>query len=266
MVSEDEEKMLLSNKRPIVLLQKLSNLLLPEEVAPNNKHIGFMLPYTPLHYLLFRYREHGEMDTDETRLSVLVMTSGNLTEEPLIHDNEESLLKLSSIADAFLLHNRDIFMRVDDSVIKVRDQSAVTNSQNPFLQKYSSDPALFFIRRSRGYVPEPIPLFEDGPDVLGCGADLKNTFTITKGNYAIPSQHIGDMENYETLSFFEESLSNLKSVYKAEPEAVAYDLLTASQLSGLKLPTELNNKVKYQHQHQYVHIGSVAKKAGETSA
>ena len=83
---------------------------------------------------------------------------------------------------------------------------------------------LFFIRRSRGYVPEPIPLLEDGPDVLGCGADLKNTFTITKGSYAIPSQHIGDMENYETLRFFEETLKNLKSVYRAEPEAVAYDL------------------------------------------
>jgi hydrogenase maturation protein HypF len=261
MVSEDEEKMLLSNKRPIVLLQKLNNLLLPEEVAPNNKHIGFMLPYTPLHYLLFRYREHGEMDTDETRLSVLVMTSGNLTEEPLIHDNEESLLKLSSIADAFLLHNRDIFMRVDDSVIKVRDQGVVINSQNPLLQKYSSDPALFFIRRSRGYVPGPIPLFEDGPDVLGCGADLKNTFTITKGNYAIPSQHIGDMENYETLSFFEETLRNLKSVYKAEPEAVAYDLHPhyMSTQWALRLAKELIDKAlkTIGIQHHYAHIGSV---------
>jgi hydrogenase maturation factor HypF (carbamoyltransferase family) len=122
------------------------------------------------------------------------MTSGNISEEPIIHDNEESFLKLSDLADAFLVHNRDIFMKIDDSVIKVSDHDSASSSQNPLLMKYAPDPRVFFIRRSRGYVPEPVPLLEDGPDVLGCGADLKNTFTITKGSYAIPSQHIGDME------------------------------------------------------------------------
>ena len=270
-VTEDEEKVLLSNKRPIVLLQKRDDLSLPEEIAPNNRHVGFMLPYTPLHFLLFYNYLLDEMDSNSQRLSVLVMTSGNISEEPIIHDNEEAYLKLSSFADAFLVHNRDIFMRVDDSVIKVRDQSLLQNIRNPLIHKYISDPMIFYIRRSRGYVPEPIPLLEDGPDVLGCGADLKNTFTITKGAYAIPSQHIGDMENYETLRFFEETLKNLKSVYRAEPVALAYDLhphyistqwaLRAGALRSDKQESGRELKL-FVIQHHYAHIGSVMAENG----
>ena len=265
-VSEDEEILLLSHKRPIVLLQKRDDLALPEEIAPNNRYIGFMLPYTPLHYLLFLSPDCDKRSSSDTNLSVLVMTSGNITEEPIVHDNEESYLKLSSIVDAFLVHNRDIFMRVDDSVIKVRDQSLDRNSQNPLLKKYAPGPLLFFIRRSRGYVPEPIPLLEDGPDVLGCGADLKNTFTITKGAYAIPSQHIGDMENYETLRFFEETLANLKSVYRSEPEAVAYDLHPQYMSSqwALRLGEQKSSRALklFGIQHHYAHIGSVMAENG----
>lgn len=265
-VSEDEEKVLLSYKRPIVLLKKRDDLSLPEEIAPNNRHIGFMLPYTPLHYLLFYHSDSDEMAFNNLKLTVLVMTSGNIAEEPIIHDNEESYLKLSSVTDAFLVHNRDIFMRVDDSVIKVRDQSLIQNSRNPLMQSYTSDPMLFFIRRSRGYVPEPIPLLEDGTEVLGCGADLKNTFTITKGAYAIPSQHIGDMENYETLRFFEETLKNLKSVYRAEPEAVAYDLHPhyMSTQWALRLGEQESSKdlKLFGIQHHYAHIGSVMAENG----
>jgi hydrogenase maturation protein HypF len=266
LVSENEEKVLLSHKRPIVLLQKRDDFSLSEEIAPNNRHIGFMLPYTPIHYLLFYHPDRDEMNYNGLELSVLVMTSGNITEEPIIHDNEEAYLKLSSVADAFLVHNRDIFMRVDDSVIKIRDQSLIKNSQNPLMRKYTSDPMLFFIRRSRGYVPEPILLPGDGPDVLGCGADLKNTFTITKGAYAIPSQHIGDMENYETLRFFEETLKNLKSVYKAEPAAVAYDLHPhyMSTQWALRLGQQESNRALklFGIQHHYAHIGSVMAENG----
>jgi len=125
---------------------------------------------------------------------------------------------------------------------------------------------VFFIRRSRGYVPEPIPLVEDGPDVLGCGADLKNTFTITKGAYAIPSQHIGDMENYETLRFFEQTLKNLKSVYRAEPVALAYDLHPhyMSTQWALRLGEQNNNGglKLFGIQHHYAHIGSVMAENG----
>jgi hydrogenase maturation protein HypF len=260
-VSKEEERLLISHKRPIVLLKKREDLVLPDAIAPNNPCLGFMLPYTPLHYLLFHYPNppsppfnsplskggyrgvHGGLGGIIANFDALIMTSGNLAEEPIVIDNDEAISRLSEIVDAFLLHNRDIFMRVDDSVMRHK----------------------LFIRRSRGYVPNPIPLHEDGPEVLGCGADIKNTFTLTKGSFAIPSQHIGDMENYETLMFFEESLENLKSVYRVNPVAIGYDLhpnylstqwalsqKTKSQISNLKSQILL-----YGIQHHYAHIASV---------
>lgn len=237
-VSPEEEELLISNKRPIVLLKKRQNPL-PGEISPNNPCLGFMLPYTPLHYLLFYY----PYSSFTPNFDALIMTSGNLSEEPIVIDSEEAISKLSNIADAFLIHNRDIFMRVDDSVARV----------TPFS-------TLSFIRRSRGYVPDPIPLYEDGPEVLGCGADIKNTFTLTKGSFAIPSQHIGDMENYETLSFFEESLRNLKSVYRVVPEALAYDLHPGYLSTRWALTQEGIKKIGIQH--HYAHIASVMAEKG----
>ncbi|MFZ6007715.1 MAG: carbamoyltransferase HypF [Nitrospirota bacterium] len=244
-VSDEEEKLLADRRRPIVLLkkrvkgQRLKVKELPDEIAPNNKYLGFMLPYTPLHYLLFHYPIAHCLSPITFHFSALVMTSGNLSEEPIVISNDEAVSKLSDIADAFLLHNRDIFMRVDDSVIKPRQ----------------------FIRRARGYVPEPIQLNDDGPDVFGCGADIKNTFTITRGSYAIVSQHIGDMENLETLIFFEETLNNLKQVYRANPVAIAYDLhpnyLSTQWVLGQKAEVE-----KIGIQHHYAHIASVMAEKG----
>jgi hydrogenase maturation protein HypF len=245
-VSREEEKVLLSNRRPIVLLRKLKNNL-PEEISPRNSYIGFMLPYTPLHYLLF-YFPMGVHVSSPLSLSpnfdALVMTSGNISEEPIVTDNEEVVTKLSGIADAFLVHNRDIFMRVDDSVVKVM----------------SDNGSLSYIRRSRGYVPDPVLLHDDGPEVLGCGADIKNIFTLTKGSFAIPSQHIGDMENYETLKFFEESLQNLKSVYRVKPEALAYDLHPMYLSTQWALRQENIEKVGIQH--HYAHVASVMAERG----
>ncbi len=236
-VSDEEAALLTSSGRPIVLLKKRADCSLPEAVAPRNAYIGFMLPYTPLHYLLFH----------QSLCDALVMTSGNLTEEPLVIDNQEALKKLSGLADSFLLHNRDIFMRVDDSVVKVRRQP--------------SEVATCFVRRSRGYVPEPIVLKDEGPDVMGCGADLKNTFALTKGRYAIVSQHIGDMENYETLTFYEETLKNLKSLYRAEPTAIAHDLHPGYLSTHWALQQPLK---QYGIQHHYAHIGSVMAEYGIT--
>lgn len=247
-VSWQDEQLLTDRRRPIVLLKKKGNKKeatgrrLSEEISPNNKYLGFMLPYTPLHYLLFYYPPNQftvHCSPFTVHFDALVMTSGNLSEEPIVISNDEAVSKLSDIADAFLLHNRDIFMRVDDSVIKPHQ----------------------FIRRARGYVPEPIQLNDDGPDVLGCGADIKNTFTITKGSYAIISQHIGDMENLETLNFYEETLSNLKQVYRANPVAIAYDL-HPNYLSthwALKQKTEV---MKIGVQHHYAHIASVMAEKG----
>ena len=231
-VSQQEEALLRSPQRPVLLLKKKPPVALPEAVAPKNQYLGFMLPYTPLHHLLFHYPlTHHSFPITHHCFDALVMTSGNLSEEPIIISNEEAVEKLSGIADAFLVHNRDIFMRVDDSVMRVRNRA--TGHGNSAGSKKISDACSLplspdaipcFLRRSRGYAPEPIPLMTEGPDLLGCGADMKNTFTLLRGSYAIVSQHMGDMENYETVRFFEETLENLKAVYRAEPVAVVHDL------------------------------------------
>jgi hydrogenase maturation protein HypF len=253
LVAGEEERLLLSMRRPIVLLEKRGDNTLPEEVSPGNRYIGFMLPYTPLHHLLFRYPPEKGSEL-VSHFDALVMTSGNISEEPIVIDNDEAVAKLSGIADAFLVHNRDIFMRVDDSVMKHgRGEAGISWSSDT---RWSPS----FIRRSRGYVPDPIPLIEDGPDVLGCGADLKNTFTITKGRYAIPGQHMGDMENYETINFFEETLRNIKAVYRAEPVAIGYDLHTGYLSTRWALRQQGVKKIGIQH--HYAHIASVMAEKG----
>ena len=287
-LSKCEASLLQDRRRPIVLLRKIFNSSLPDVIAPKNKYIGIMLPYTPLHYLLFYYSMQLNLPEPELNprnsatspflefntqslkkgedggcgkgviegpkkdrmasphFSVLVMTSGNLSEEPIVIDNEEAVARLSGIADAFLVHDRDIFMRVDDSVLRV-----VNGDSRAFL------------RRSRGYVPEAICIGYDGPDVLGCGADLKNTFTITKGGYAIVSQHIGDMENLETLNFFEESLANLTQVYRAHPVALAHDLHPDYLSTHWALQMRAETGIQcHGVQHHYAHIASVMAEKG----
>ena len=192
----DEEKVVLESKeRPIVLLsKKLPNFIAPS-VAPGNQYFGVMLPYTPVHHLLF--------DHD---FPALVMTSGNLSEEPICLENEEAFRRLKGIADFFLVHNREIYLRSDDSIV----------------QKVSG--RLRQMRRSRGFVPIPIFLKEPISPILACGAELKNTICLTKGNRAFLSQHIGDLENLETLDFFKLTVNHLKQILQIEPEIIAYDL------------------------------------------
>ncbi len=263
-VSERERDHLTSPRRPIVLLRKRTVSALSDAVSPNNKYIGCMLPYTPLHYLLFYHPFYSQANGGDPLFLALIMTSGNLSEEPIIHDNDQALNKLSGIADGFLLHNRDIFMRVDDSVSRVRrtpaaaeDGAASLSNRHHALQS--------FLRRSRGYAPDSILLRSDGPQVLGCGADLKNTFTLIKGKFAIPSQHIGDMENYETVGFFEEVLANLKAVYRAEPVALGHDLHPEYMSTKWAVAHGASRQMKtYAIQHHYAHIGSVMAENGLT--
>ncbi len=273
-ISDAEKGLLLSIRRPIVLLQKKNGLSLSDAVAPNNQFIGVMLPYAPLHDLLFRHPVHSGEPVEKPHFHALVMTSGNLSEEPIVRDNDEALQKLSGFVDGFLFHNRDIFMRVDDSVLRITDcafpGSVSSSDSRPsgFGERKgdtvsNSRSIISFIRRSRGYAPDPIFLHEDGPEVLGCGADLKTTFTLTKGVFAIPSQHIGDMENYETFRFYEETLKNLKAVYRAEPLVFVHDLhpgygttrwaINEAERTGLKT---------FGIQHHYAHVGSVMAEHG----
>ena len=199
---------------------------LPEAIAPGNRTLGVMLPYTPLHHLLFAGAPYD----------LLVMTSGNLSEEPIVISNEEALSRLTGVADWFLTHNRDIYMRTDDSVVRTFDGVERT------------------LRRSRGYAPRTLDLKRMVPELLACGGELKNAFCLTKGTHAILSQHIGDMENYETLAFFEETLANLKKLFRVEPRAVAHDL------HPLYLSTwyaqAIQNLPKFGVQHHHAHIAS----------
>lgn len=242
-IEELEKKLLLSKERPIVLLRKRYPEVLSPSIAPLNNYLGFMLPYSPLHYLLFYYPAGLNQ---KPNFRALVMTSGNLSEEPIVINNEEAIKRLSPVADAFLLYNRDIFMRVDDSVVFIPESG-------------SSNIQPFFIRRSRGYAPGIFNFSEQGPEVLAAGADLKNSFVLTKENYAILSQHIGDMENFETLEFFEETLENLKSVYRINPVAIACDMHPEylstrwAESQGLKV---------YKFQHHHSHIASVMAEHG----
>ena len=221
-VTERDRAALESPRHPIVVLRGRERL---PGVAPNNRTLGVMLPYTPLHYLLF---EGAPYDA-------LVMTSGNLSEEPIVVSNGEALARLGGVADWFLLHNRDIYMRVDDSVVR------------------TFEGAERVLRRSRGFSPEVMDLGREVPELLACGGELKNAFCLTKGRHAILSQHIGDLENYETLVFFEETLANLKKLFRVEPRMVVHDLhpqyLSTRYALALDLP-------KVGVQHHEAHIAS----------
>ncbi len=201
-VSPEEATLLEAPERPIVLLRKREKTSgegtapIAETVAPRNRFLGAFLPYTPLHHLLFF----------ECPYEALVMTSGNRSDEPIVTDNDEARLHLREIADAFLFHDRDIHIRCDDSVVRL-----FGGAPRP-------------LRRARGYVPVPIFLEAAGPSVLAVGGELKNTLCITRGAEAFVSQHIGDLENLETLRAFERNVDHLQRILEIRPELVAHDL------------------------------------------
>jgi hydrogenase maturation protein HypF len=210
-VTSAESEVLTSPPAPIVLLAHRSA---PDDdarpivdgVAPRQQRLGVMLPYTPMHHLLLH---------DVGR--PLVMTSGNLTEEPIAKENDEARRRLSPLADALLLHNRDIYARYDDSVVRVLDEriSESANQRNSGLQ---------ILRRARGYAPFPIRLPFKAKRIFAAGPQLKNTFTLTRDEYAFVSQHIGDMENIETLEHYGTTLATYQHLFRLEPEIVACDL------------------------------------------
>jgi hydrogenase maturation protein HypF len=234
-VSEEEEKLLLSIRRPIVLLRKKEPSLITEHklqiadgVAPKQKYYGVMLPYTPLHHLLL----------NNSGL-ILVMTSGNVSDEPISYTNEEAFTRLKSIADYFLWHDREIYIRCDDSVTRCFEDKEI------------------LVRRARGYVPEPIELpFRLRNHILACGAELKNTFCLARDNYAFISQHIGDLENLETLTSFEKGIEHFKNLFSISPSIIAYDLhpeyLSTKYAQKLKTQNSKLKTVGIQHHHAHI--------------
>ena len=186
-VSDKERKLLESREKPIVLLGKREKNNISKYTAPNNNYFGILLPYTPLHCLIMR---------DNFR--PLVDTSGNISDEPISIDNEDALKKLSGIADYFLLHDRDIFVRCDDSVYMVFDKKT------------------YPVRRARGFAPFPFTIQKKMPNVLACGAEQKNTFCLIKGEDAFVSQHIGDLESLSAYEYYRNSIEHYKHVLDAD--------------------------------------------------
>jgi hydrogenase maturation protein HypF len=195
-----EEALLGSRERPIVLARRRGGAAVAPGVAPGQRELGVMLPYTPLHHLLLA--EVGE---------ALVMTSGNLSDEPIAYRNADALARLSGIADLFLLHDRPIQLGVDDSVARV---VTVGGERRPQM-----------IRRSRGYAPRPLPLPVGATrPILACGAQLKNTFCLARAEHAWPSHHIGDLGEFETLRAFGDGVAHLEALCDLRPEEIAHDL------------------------------------------
>ncbi|UCF79078.1 MAG: carbamoyltransferase HypF, partial [Candidatus Eiseniibacteriota bacterium] len=222
-LSEAEEKLLSSVERPIVLLAKRESMPVVEDVAPGNKYLGVMLPYTPLHHLLLE------------NAPPLVMTSGNLTDEPLAYKDEDALVRLGTIADYFLVHDREIFTRCDDSVARVVGQKTQ------------------MIRRSRGYVPNVVKLPFGSRQVLAVGAELKNTFCLLKDDLAFPGHHIGDLKNLEAYEAFSTGIEHLKKLLHAEPEIIAHDMHPDYLSTRYALESELPLLAV---QHHHAHIAS----------
>jgi len=238
-VSSIERDVLLSPMRPIVVMEARTPSLVAASVAPLRSDIGVMLPYTPMHYLLIR-----------DNFTALVMTSGNLSEEPICIDNQEAVDRLGQIADFFLVHDRPIHLRSDDSVTRANETGSG------------------MIRRARGYAPRPVFVKFDMPQILACGAELKNAVCLTKGRRAFISQHVGDIQNVDTYRFHVETVTHLRRILDIEPEILAHDLhpdyLCVPGGGGIPIPEHERDPglelVGVQHHH--AHIASVMAECG----
>ncbi len=223
-VSPEEAELLSAPARPVVLLRKKDSML-AEQVAPGNAFLGLMLPYTPLHYLIFEQIDFP-----------LVMTSGNLSDEPIAYEDTDAFMRLGQIADYFLTHNREIRRRCDDSVTRVYRGRE------------------YLIRRSRGYSPAPVRLSRQTEQILAVGGEQKNTFCLTRGRYAFVSHHIGDLENLETLEAFEREIVMYRKLFHVDPEIVAYDF--HPEYLSTKYALDLPGIRKTGVQHHHAHIAS----------
>lgn len=225
-VNPEEARLLQDPRRPIIVLEKREHGSVSPRLAPFNRSLGVMLPYTPLHYLLLA----------DSGFLALVMTSANMSEEPITVGNVQAREELSELADIFLVHDRDIHLRCDDSVAWVQEGRER------------------FIRRSRGYAPHPLSLSVSSPGILACGADLKNTFCLSKDSLYFLSQHIGDLENLEACRFYEHSIAHFEKFFRIEPRIVAHDL--HPDYFSTTYARGLGGKTLVGVQHHHAHIAS----------
>lgn len=265
-VSPLEMRLIESHQRPIVIVRRSQGSSICAEVSPGQNTIGVMLPYTPLHVLLFvspdEAYSHNGIPPDDHRLDdnwtrdtalseigfPLVMTSGNLSDEPICTDNDQARRTLSNLADCFLFHNRDIHTRCDDSVTRVfpllrREMGAGRQSLR------------YPIRRARGYAPDPLILPFDTPEILATGPELKNTFCLVRAPYAFLSHHIGDLENYETLDAFEKGIEHYQRLFRVKPVVLACDQhpdYLATRYAQERACAENLPLVEVQHHHAHI--------------
>lgn len=234
-VSEREARLLRSPASPIVLLRRRDDgAAIAPDVAPGQATLGMMLPYTPLHVLLF-----------DEGLPPLVMTSGNHAEEPIVTSNEDARRYLADLADAFLMHDRDIHIRTDDSVMRVFQDEELP------------------LRRSRGYAPYPVRLPFALPEILAVGGEIKNTFCLTRNAYAFMGHHIGDMENYETLRSFETGIAHFERLFRIHPGVIAHDLHPGYRSTHYaQRRADAAGLVCVGVQHHHAHIASVLAEHG----
>ena len=247
-VNNAERAMLESRERPIVILERRPGCNIAEDVAPNQNTLGVMLPYTPLHYLLFLPDDQTSMNEQKSQSppSVLVMTSGNLSEEPIAIENEEARQRLMNLTNAFLMHNRPIHTRTDNSVTRIIDIPTEQDQHQPTSQ---------LLRRSRGYAPYPFRLPWKSPPMLATGAELKNTFCLVRDQYAFLSHHIGDLENYETLRGFEDGIKHFEQLFLINPEFIACDMhpnYLATRYAQDRAQQDGLPIVEVQHHHAHI--------------
>ena len=233
LLGEAEEALLTGRARPIVLAARRSDAGVGASVAPGAPELGVMLPYSPLHHLLLS-------DLNDT----LVLTSGNVSDEPIAYEDEDACDRLAPIADLFLIHDRPIETRTDDSVLRVVGDRPLV------------------LRRSRGYVPSAIPLPMDcGRHMLACGAELKNTFALAKDGRAWVGHHVGDLKNYETLRSFTTGIAHFERLFAVEPEVVAHDL--HPEYLSTKHAQELEGVRLIGVQHHHAHLAACLAEHGE---
>ncbi len=223
-INKHERSLLLAPEQPIVLCRRRPGRGVSPLAAPGNNYLGLLLPYTPLHLLLM-----------DLAPAALVMTSGNLSEEPLVFTNETARERLAGLADAFLMHDRDIHVPCDDSVVRPLTEGSVIP-----------------LRRARGFVPRTIPLPLDTPEILGVGAEQKNTFCLAWGQTALMSQHIGDLDTLETQEYYQLAIRHFEELSRKRPRILAHDLHPdyfstryAREQEGVRL-------VGVQHHHAHV--------------
>ncbi len=226
-VTDKESEMLQSSPRPIVILKKRKGILLPENIAPKSENLGVMLPFCPIHYLLVK-----------DNFLALVVTSGNRTGEPITKDNDKAIKYLGGIADYFLVDDRKIINRSDDSIIRVLKNKPLK------------------IRRSRGFVPDPIRIFSESvPSIFATGAQKGNVFGISKGKSAILSQYIGDLSIHDTQAFYRKSILQMQSLFKVKPEVVVFEQNEKSY--SYKFAKSIHGVKHVPVLHHHAHIASV---------